>query len=143
MVKASTLATLTKLAKAATKGGTDLTALIEAASVAVAAANALLKEAKPILDNVDTEAVAEMAKATMQTAAQGAGKAGKAAKGAAKGAADSAADTVSGIFTKLGEAKDGIFEDLAKTKGEKELKNDIKTARQTVLENATTTITCL
>ncbi len=94
MVKASTLATLTKLAKAATKGGTDLTALIEAASVAVAAANALLKEAKPILDNVDTEAVAEMAKATMQTAAQGAGKAGKAAKGAAKGAADSAADTV-------------------------------------------------
>ena len=123
MVKASTLATLTKLAKAATKGGTDLTALIEAASVAVAAANALLKEAKPILDNVDTEAVAEMAKATMQTAAQGAGKAGKAAKGAAKGAADSAADTVSGIFTKLGEAKDGIFEDLAKTKGEKELKN--------------------
>ena len=141
MVKASTLATLTKLAKAATKGGTDLTALIEAASVAVAAANALLKEAKPILDNVDTEAVAEMAKATMQTAAQGAGKAGKAAKGAAKGAADSAADTVSGIFTKLGEAKDGIFEDLAKTKGEKELKNAIKTARQTVLENATTTIT--
>ncbi len=156
MAKVSTLA---KLAKTVATNGKDVTALIEAAGVVVAAANTLLKEAKPILDTVDTEAIAQKTKASMrvmsenaksgmhsaaetaktgvQAAAEKTGKAGE----AAKGAAGEAADTVAGIFTKLGETKESIFNDLAKSKSEKELRNAIKDARQTVLENATTAIT--
>lgn len=131
------LTALAKIAKAATKGGGDLATLIEAAEAIVTAANVLLKEAKPILDTIDTEALAAKAKAGAQVAAEGAGKAGEAAKGAAGSATDAIAD----MFSKLGDARNGLLEDLAQAKSEKELKNAIKDARQSVLENATTTMT--
>ena len=134
MAKKSTLRTL---AEAASKNSKEITHVIEAAGLVVAAASALLETAQPLMENVDTEALAAKAKSGLTTAAQGAGKAGKAVGGAAGGAAAA----VSGMFAKLGSTKDGILDDLAKAKDEKELRQAIKDARQTVLENATTTST--
>ena len=134
MAAASTLA---KLAKAAMKNSKDVAVLIDAAGVVVAAASALLKEAKPVLDDLDTKAIAETVKSKASTAAQGAGKAGSAVKGAAEGAAGA----VGSALTKLGDAKDGILSDLAAAKSEKDLRKAIREARQSVLENATSTLT--
>ena len=125
------------LAKLAAKNDKDVTAIIETAAVVVTAANELLKEAKPILDTVDTDAIAQKAKDGVHIATERAGKAGR----AAKDAAGNAAGTVSGVFAKLGDARDGIVKDLAEARSEKELRNAIRDARQSVLENATTTMT--
>lgn len=114
----------------------------------VTAASALLEAAQPVLENVDVAEVAAKARSGVTAAAQSAGKAGKAVGDAAGkagkavgDAAGNAAGTVNGIFSKLGDVRDGIFEDLAKAKSEKELRQAIKDARQTVLENATSTVT--
>lgn len=129
--------TLVQLAEKASKNSGEIAIIINAAGLVVTAAAKLIEQAQPLMENVDTAAVATKAKAGMTTAAQNASKAGKAAANAAGGAADA----VTGILEKLGDVKDGIFEDLAKAKSEKELRQTIKDARQTVLENATSTIT--
>lgn len=134
MVTASTLA---KLAATAMKSSKDAAVLIEAAGVVVSAASTLLKEAKPMLDDINTDAIVEKMRTGARSAADGASKAGSTMKDAAGGAADA----IGGAFSKLGDAKDGILSDLAAAKSEKELRRAIKEARQAVLENATTTIT--
>lgn len=134
MANASTLA---ELAKKAANGSKDLQLLINAAGVIVAASSALLKEAQPILDSIDTDAIAEKTRLAARTAGEQAGKAGIAVKGAASGATGMVGD----VLAKLGNTKDGILADLSEAKSEKELKRAIKDARQSVLENATTSIT--
>ena len=145
MAVASTLA---KLAKTVAKGSSDATALIEAASVVVAAASALMKEAKPMLDELDTDALAVKVREGARTAVENAGKASSAVKEAAGGATSAMGGAIaklgnasSGIANNLSDVKDGIVEDLANAKSEKELRRAIKEARQAVLENATTRIT--
>lgn len=121
---------LKKLAESATKNSNEITLIIEAAGLVVAAATALLETAQPILENVDTEALASKAKNGITIVAENAGKAGKAAT-----------EAVSNIFSKLGNNKDDIIKDLSKTSDEKELRQAIKEARQTVLENAAPAMT--
>ncbi len=129
----STIQTIAKLAKMATKNSKDVETLIETAGAVVTAAKALIEEAKPILDEVDTDALAAKVRTGAKSAAEGAGKAGN----AVKNAAGDAAGTVSTALSKLGDAKDGIMRDLYEAKSEKELRRAIKEARQSVLENAT------
>ena len=119
-----------KLLKTVTKGNKDAQAAIDAAALIVTVAAKLMKEAQPILDNIDTDAVAEKLKIATRAAAENAGK--------VKAAAGEAGDEVR---TKLADTKDKILESLANTKDEKELKKAIREARQSVLENATTRIT--
>ena len=121
---------IAKLLKFAMKGSKDVEVLIEAAALVVATASKLMKEAKPILDSIDTDAVAEKLKIAGRAAAESADK--------AKAAAGEASDEV---LSKLAVVRDGVVEDLASAKDEKELKKAIKQARQSVLENATTKIT--
>jgi len=119
-----------KLLKTVTKGNKDAQAAIDAAALIVTVAAKLMKEAQPILDNIDTDAVAEKLKIATRAAAENAGK--------VKAAAGEAGDEVR---AKLADTKDKILESLANTKDEKELKKAIREARQSVLENATTRIT--
>lgn len=121
---------IAKLLKFAMKGSKDVEVLIEAAALVVTTASKLMKEAKPILDSIDTDAVAEKLKIAGKAAAESADK--------AKAAAGEASDEV---LSKLTVVRDGVVEDLASAKDEKELKKAIKQARQSVLENATTKIT--
>ena len=119
-----------KLLKTVTKGNKDAQAAIDAAALIVTVAAKLMKEAQPILDNIETDAVAEKLRIATRAAAENAGK--------VKAAAGEAGDEVR---TKLADTKDKILESLANTKDEKELKKAIREARQSVLENATTRIT--
>ena len=119
-----------KLLKTVTKGNKDAQAAIDAAALIVTVAAKLMKEAQPILDNIDTVEVAEKLRIATRAAAENAGK--------VKAAAGEAGDEVR---TKLADTKDKILESLANTKDEKELKKAIREARQSVLENATTRIT--
>lgn len=119
-----------KLLKTVTKGNKDAQAVIDAAALVVTAAATLMKEAQPILDSIDTDAVAEKLRIVTRAAAENADK--------VKAAAGEAGD---GVRSKLAGTKDKIFESLANAKGEKELKKAIREARQSVLENAMTKIT--
>lgn len=119
-----------KLLKAVTKGNKNAQAAIDTAALIVTVAAKLMKEAQPILDNIDTEAVAEKLKIASRAAAESADKA-KAAAGEAGGE----------VRLKLAGTKDKVLESLASAKGEKELKKAIREARQSVLENAMARIT--
>ena len=121
---------IVKLLRIVTKGSKDAQAVIDAAALIVTTAAGLMKEAKPILDSIDTDAVAEKLRIATKAAAENADK--------AKAAAGEAGDE---IRSKLAGTKDKILESLASAKGEKELKKAIREARQSVLENAMTTIT--
>ena len=135
---------IAQIAKFATKNGKDVAKIIEAASLVVTAAATLLEKGKPILDEIDTAAVAEKAKAAKDAAGKGAKAvadgAGKGA-GAVKEKAAGAAGAMGDMFGKLGDAKDNILKDLAESKNEKELQKAIQAARQTVFENATASMT--
>ena len=120
---------IAKLLRHAVKGSKDVEVLIDAAALVVVTASKLMKEAKPILDSIDTDAVAEKVKIATKAAAESADR----AKAAAGGASDE-------VRARLAVVRGGIVEDLATAKDEKELKKAIKQARQTVLENATTKI---
>lgn len=120
----------------AKKGGQGVEDVIDAAVAVVSVANKLIDTAGPILENVDTDDLAEKGRVAAKAAADGIGKAGDAVKGAAAGAAGA----VGSIFAGLGGATEGIVRDLAEAKSKKELERAIKEARQTVLENATTRI---
>ena len=121
---------LAKLAKAAPKSQKDIIKVIEAAGAVVGAANILIEQVKPLVGEVDVQAVAKGIKAG--------------ADGVAKGASEAvggAAEKAGSLLAKLGDAKDELAESLAQARSEKELKKAIRDARQSVLENATTTIT--
>ena len=152
-----------KLLRIVTKNNKDAQAVIDTAALVVTTASKLMKEAKPILDSIDTEAVAEKLRIATEVAAESAGKAktvaaenaSKAKTVAAENAskAKSAASEGAGkvkavaseksdeVRTKLADVKSGIAKSLANAIGEKDLKKAIKAARQSVLENATTKIT--
>ncbi|MBP3866498.1 MAG: hypothetical protein J6D25_01635 [Eggerthellaceae bacterium] len=137
----SIASSLAKIALAATTNGKDAVKVIEAAGTVVAAANVLLEQAKPLMENVDTKAIADSLKASATTAAKGASSAAKEAGNAVASTTEEAANKVGTLFSKLGDAKGELAESLAQAKGEKELKRAIRDARQSVLENATTDIT--
>lgn len=122
--------TITKLLKLAMKGSKDAEALIDAAALIVTTASMLIQEAKPILESIDTEALAEK----LEIASKAASESAERVKEAAGGASDE-------VRQKLAVVKEGVVENLATAKDEKELKKAIKQARQSVLENATTRIT--
>ena len=130
----SIASSLAKIALAATTNGKDAVKVIEAAGTVVAAANVLLEQAKPLMENVDTKAIADSLKASATTAAKGAGS-------AVASTTEEAANKAGALLAKLGDAKGELAESLAQAKGEKELKRAIRDARQSVLENATTDIT--
>ena len=69
-----------KLLKAVTKGNKNAQAAIDTAALIVTVAAKLMKEAQPILDSIDTDAVAEKLKIATRAAAESADKA-KAAAG--------------------------------------------------------------
>lgn len=131
MTVASTLASIAKLAATS---GTSAIKIIEAAGAVVTAANLLMEQAKPLVGDVDTKAIVDGIKT-------GAGSVAKSASDAASGVAEGASSKVSTLFDKLGDAKDELVESLSQAKSEKDLKKDIREARQSVLENATITIT--
>ena len=54
--------TLKKLATAATKNSNEITLIIEAAGLVVAAASALIETAQPMMENIDTAALAAKAR---------------------------------------------------------------------------------
>ena len=127
-----------------TKNGNDIAVIIETASLVVAAAGTLIEKGKPIIEEVDAEAAAEKAKAAAVGVAKGAkaaaGGIGKGASAVKKGAAG-AAGVFGATFGKLGDTRDEVVKALSDARSEKELRKAIQAARQTVLENATVTMT--
>lgn len=124
---------LAKIASTAVLGGKNAVEIIEAAGTVVSAANILLEQAKPLMEDVDMKAVAENFKAGANGVAKNAGN-------AVAGAAGGAANRAGLLFAKFGNSKDELIENLAQAKSEKELRKAIQEARQSVLENATTAI---
>lgn len=128
---------LAGIAKAAPKGGNDIVRIIQAAGAVVSAANILIEQAKPLVGEVDMQAVANRIRVGANGVAR---SAGEIAKGAGDAAGD-AAERAGALFSRLGDAKDELVEGFSQAKSEKELKKAIRDARQAVLENATTAIT--
>ena len=112
-----------------------LTTIITAGEL-VGALSALGQAAAPMLEQVDTDAIteaaADVAKKAAEAAADGADK--------AKGAFDDVAKTLGGLADKAAGAKDRLVNENARKKAEKDLERAIREVRQSVLENATTTI---
>ena len=116
---------LAALAKAAAKNGKNVVKIMEAAGAVVAAANLLAEQAKPMLNVIDTDDMVDRLK--------------DGANGVARGAED-AISKAGAFLAKVGESKDDLIESIASARGERELKRAIKEARQSVLENATVSI---
>lgn len=119
---------LAELAKLAAKNGKNAVKIIEAAGGVVAAASLLVDQAKPILNAIDTDDMLNRLK--------------DGANGVARGTED-AISKAGAFLAKVGDSKDSLLESIANAKSEKELKRTIKEARQSVLENATMTVTAV
>ena len=107
--------------------------LIVAAGEIVGAVSAIAAAAGPALDSVDKEAVADAMKKAADAAGETAGKAKEAFGDAAKAVGD--------VVDKADSAKNKMLDDAARKKAEKTLQKAVKEVRQSILENATTTIT--
>ena len=107
--------------------------IIVAAGEIVGAVSALASAAGPALDSVDKEAVAEAMKKAADAASETAGK--------AKDALGDAAKTVGDVVERASNATNKMLDDAARKKAEKALQKAVKEVRQSILENATTTIT--
>lgn len=130
----SIASSLAQLALSATKSGKNAVSIIETAGTVVAAASILLEQVKPLMEDADTRAMAERFRASANGVARNAGS-------TVANATEEAVSRAGALFTKLGDAKDGVVESLAQAKNEKGLRKAIREARQSVLDNATTSVT--
>lgn len=120
---------LSRAARAVATGGGSVINIIGVAAEVAMAAKELGKVAKPLVDEIDKEAVAAAAKDGAQAAARGAAKVG----GAVAGAAGHAVKPVIGA---IGGVADNFAKNRAAAQKRKEALAMIEKHRRTVLENA-------
>lgn len=118
---------------AATMGPVEIVKIIEAAGVVVTTAATVAKEAKPLVDNMDTQPMVDAAASGIKAAADGAGK----AIDAVKSAGDTTVKAVGSVIGRIGDTKDNMVGRIAAARSAADLKKAFKEARRTVLDNAT------
>ena len=134
---AKKVAGVAKAARQMAKNGNEIAAVIGVAATVVEAAIAFLDVAKPMLDQVDTDAIVQNGKDAAHVAAEKAGKAGGVAMDAGKGAAEKFGVALS----KIGGTRDAVLQGIRNHKDAAELKKLVKDAKQAVLESANATMT--
>ena len=136
--------TFSKVVSLIAKNGKDIEKLIKTAGAIVSVAAPIAEQVKPLIEDLDTDAIKEKAQKATEGVSKGAkalaDKAGEGA-GAVKQGASGAVGAAGAAFGKLTDAKNEFLQDLAAAKDEKLLQKSIQEARQSVLERPSVCMT--